>query len=419
LNRIAFTDRPWIPYRGMLSVGPVTPPSVEQIRSSLRMVASAFPDQPLVSRFDPAALRWQRVAPDELEDHLRTIVVGGYDIDAASLEEQSPVWVRDCDPLLPIKILVGEHCLTVLSSHALGDGRAEFALLERLLRCDERPEELLDWIGPSSDASTLRALTDFYVRKPWRIIRTLRSPRPAPASSVLPAADGPADSRPALVYSRADRETWSAIGEWRTRSFPEVSLASVLFMLICRAFASSGLDVDSSGFYMLVDNRRYLRGAAPLGGNLAKSVYVRPGDLSDPAKIQRTIRETVHSGRTLASSALSAATNERQRRLLARTGRSTGWVPNNEVILSLSYMGRNTSFEALPWFGDGDRWLGGAGTTGSPSGISVFCAEVNGELHTSVTYVPGRVDEAAVRRALATLEAGPPSGRRADAEDRV
>jgi hypothetical protein len=275
-----------------------------------------------------------------------------------------------------------------------------------LVRCAEAPDALLDLIGPSSDRSTLRALADFYGRRPLRIVETLRSTRPLPRTVAQDEISLVGQRGPSLEYQRLDRSTWSALRAWRDDRCPDVSVAAVLFSLTSRAFASSGLRVDAGGFYLLVDNRRFLRGPVPLTGNLAKSVYVRPDDPTDPFAVHHTIRETVSSGRTLASSALSAFSSERQRRRLERTGAIGGWAPSSDAVLSLTYLRRLRALESLPWLGDGERWLVGCNTTGSSAGITVYYAEVDGELHISVSYIGDRIDEAGVRRAVDLLRAG-------------
>jgi hypothetical protein len=461
---IAAADRPWLAYTTVRLIGPAQVPTVDQLRRALLRLMIERPDHPLVSSIDVERRRFEPVPADDRASWC-TLMVSELAAPAGDYATATTGLLAGGTGPAPIRFLVGDGHICFVMSHVLGDARTGNAVIAAALDSRRTDSAFLGLPVPDTARAVRRLLAHHYGRRPWRLVTTLRAPRPAPPGATaavtgesdagesdtgesdlaaaavaaplpppdgLPGTDG-AGSSPAasegaeaaaaaelaplgsvmVAATRVPAGALAAVRSWRRAAAPELSLAMLMFTAARGAFARAGIPVDERGAFLLVDTRRYGGSAlAERAGNLAKSVYVAAPETAGPAVLQRALNETIASGRPLA--AIAEATLRASRRpgrpggpaleLPAAPEPAAAGAAARPVVLSLTYLGRAAEMRDIDWVADpAERnWLVGT-TPGGPDGVTVVFTELGGVLHVSATFDGGQVTPARVRAAVNLL----------------
>jgi hypothetical protein len=412
--------------RTVAYLGPIDAPSPDQVRGALRRLAELYPAHRILRRVDRAAPRWVTVPADELARHCDGLVIDMTDrssvaaaTDAAAVTPEEIVarlynWpVTD----LPFQIAVGADFCALLVDHASIDGLSINEIWPELIRCAITGDYPVAIAKPSLRFPLMRALDNYYRRKPKRVLETVRVPHPAPpVEAVEPGALVPWKQEFGVVSVRFGKDVLADIRTWRLANAKGITRTMVLFAAARAALETSSLPPLRPGVNISVDMRKFLPQNAVLHGNFAPSIYVCPADGCDPAQLNAVIDEVMSVARPLATMALVAATATRRYRRTAQPPTLAEATPR--PALSLIHCGRLKAFEKLPWTGSPNdrRYLIGS-TPGDPDGISVFISEIHGGVDVTATFNASTFDPAVVREALEILATEPT--RALDARRRV
>jgi len=232
-----------------------------------------------------------------------------------------------------------------------------------------------------------------------------RPPRTSAESAGLPESAGPAAGLApggtaivSVVLSNADLRLLS---QWRNARAKGASITAVMASLMVRSLEEAGVAVDTSGFFTLVDLRRYLADQPVgrfLGGNLAKAVRLIC-DLRDPFAVDAALSDVVASGRTLAATVFGAG--------LSLLTPPAGAGPALGAPLTLTYnsIPGLPGASGLPWVdGIPGRYVG-AGFPVGGDGLSIVALRLREHMEMAASIAPGTVDPGLVRQLLAMLPA--------------
>jgi hypothetical protein len=182
-----------------------------------------------------------------------------------------------------------------------------------------------------------------------------------------------------------------------------VALSSLLTSAMYLSLVREGLPIDSSGYYGLVDVRRYLRPADQnRAGNLAKSLFVRV-DPGDPRAVEAAFAAILESGwalpSTLYGSLVSAWPPVRNAGPTAPTTATAG----APIALSFSIMPNLPGIGSLPWADGPERRFIGAGSAEPGPSLNIFAVRLRSHLELAATFRTGWVPAARVRAALTAM----------------
>jgi hypothetical protein len=406
--------------RTVAFLGPIEAPSPDQVRGALRRLAELYPAHRILRRVDRAAPRWVTVPAAELPGHCDAMVIDMTDTTASSVSATAAV----ADPSaatpetivsrlynwpvtdLPFQIAVGPDFCALLVDHACIDGLSINEIWPELIRCAVTGEDPVAIAKPSIRFPLIRALDNYYRRKPKRLLATLRAPHSAPPETPTYGSLVPWRQEFGVVSVRFGKDTLSEIRTWRLANAKGITRTMVLFAAARAALETSELPPLRPGVNISVDMRKYLPQGAVLYGNFAPSIYVCPADGCDPAQLNAVIDEVMSVARPLATMALVASTAKRRYRRTAQP--PTLAESTARPALSLIHCGRLKAFEKLPWKGSpADRRYVIGSTPGDPDGISVFISEIHGGVDVTATFNASTFDPAVVRAALEILATEP------------
>jgi hypothetical protein len=406
--------------RTVAYLGPIEAPSPDQVRGALRRLAALNPGHRILRRVDRAAPRWITVGAAELDRHCDAMVIDMTDRSAASATADAPAvtpeeivarlynWpVTD----LIFQIAVGADFCALLVDHACIDGLSINEIWPELMRCaitGDSPEAIAK---PSIRFPLVRALDNYYRRRPKRLLETVRVPAPAPPAEPEPAATQAGRLVPwhqefGVASVRFGKDVLAEIRDWRLVHSKGITRTMVLFAAARASLETSGLPPLRPGVNISVDMRKHLPTGAVLYGNFAPSIYVCPADGCDPAQLNTAIDEVMSVARPLATMALVASTAKRRFRATAHAPTLAEASPR--PALSLIHCGRLKAFEKLPWTGSpaDRRYLIGS-TPGDPDGISIFISEIHGGVDVTATFNASTFDPAVIQEALEILATEP------------
>ena len=419
-HRIGLLDRPWVGSWSCLLVSPVTARPIEEIQAAVLALFERCPDHPLISQVDAAAARWRPVRAGDAQAYCAQVVVaspepgpGGED---AFITANTPTasWRA------PFRVLVGPRTTTLYMNHVLGDATTLSRLTHGLITADV--DELVS-LGARADCGILvaRLANDVRHRQAH-----YRRPRPVgPRSDPDLGADSNAgvESSPGVAVTGSDEAYMISqvvdnvavrqLLKWRNRHAAGVALSSLLTSAIYLSLVSAGLTIDRSGYYSLINVRRYLNPAdQERPGNLAKSLFIAV-DPGDPKAVEAAFGATLDSGwalpSTLYGTVVSALPRPPMPVKLAGAGRA-GVNPGAQegqtpapITLSISVMPSMPGIEALPWSGSTDRrCIGGGGAKAGPS-LNLFAVRMRAQLELAATFRTMGVRPDLVRAALVAL----------------
>jgi hypothetical protein len=391
-QRVRMLDRPWIGSWECVLTRPVRPRPVEDIRAALLGVFEREPRHPLFAHLDTSTSRWLPVGPERVEAYCEQVVATMSDVGVGAEDAFLATHAPTGSVTPPFQVRIGGETTAFYASHALGDGSTATALLGALAAADV--DELLGLGARAGAGVLLAALRNELPRRRFRYDR----PRGAPGATIsrVPAPVPAADQR-TLVSQVVDNGTMRGLTSWRNRHAPGTATSSLITAAVYRALVHAGVDVDGSGYYGLIDLRRYLRPedrARP--GNLAKSLFV-PAHPGDPRMVEATFRAMVDSGWALPSTLYGTAL-----RLVVPGRPGTGAGPG-PVSLSVSVMSHLPGVDTMPWTTSvGRRYIGGALTTDGPS-INVFAIRLRSHLELVATSRTGWVPADQVAAAMRSL----------------
>ncbi|WP_157488834.1 hypothetical protein [Pseudofrankia sp. DC12] len=402
--------------RTVAYLGPIEAPSPDQVRGALGRLAGLCPGHRILWRVDRVAPRWVTVPAADLGRHCDSMVIDMTDLSAVPTTADAPAVTPETIvarlynwPVteLPFQIAVGTDFCALLVDHACIDGLSINEIWPELIRCAITGEQPVAIAKPSIRFPLVRALDNYFRRKPKRVLETLRLPAPAPpAETAQPGPLVPWHQEFGVVSVRFGKDVLAEIRAWRLANAKGITRTMVLFAAARAALETSGLPPVRPGVNISVDMRKFLPQGAVLYGNFAPSIYVCPADGCDPAQLNAVIDEVMSVARPLATMALVASTAKRRFKRTAQP--PTLAEATARPALSLIHCGRLKAFEKLPWTGSpaDRRYLIGS-TPGDPDGISIFISEIHGGVDVTATFNATTFDPAVVQGALEILATEP------------
>ncbi|WP_374581904.1 hypothetical protein, partial [Frankia sp. CiP3] len=409
----------------IMLAGPADMPDVAAVRVAAEQLFTMKPGHRLFRTLDPSSTQWLPTPTAEIRRHCVTMIVPMDDPDPDDLTGHIERLYASAVSTLPFQLYVGRRYAALSIAHCLGDGWLSTNAFPDLLRAGLDGDPPVALTRDETALPLLRALIRFCGRDPRRLLAMLRGPRPmraagspppastarAPAAMSTAAPSQPAEPALAVVARHSSASTLADIREWRDAHAPGSTSAAVMFAAARVAFDRCGLGPPASaGLFTLVDNRRFLPADANVAGNFAVGLRMFPVDPVDPVAISRALRETVASGRPLATLCLIAARGYR-RRLPSAASPRAGVHPPPYPCLVLNHLGRVPRFERLGWIdgppgtdpGRDTPQLYSASTPGDSDVISVKFVELRGTLSITAAFHPASFSRAAVAAAIGLL----------------
>jgi hypothetical protein len=416
-RRTSYLDRTWLDHWTVLTLVPIAPPDVDELRSKMANFMASDPYHPICCTLEESGKRWRPVAPNDRMRHVTETIVHGerfyVDDPFPYLNAHRP----DDGTNTPFKIIVGPESITFYFAHACGDA-AVFSPFSVLMALGDveglRPLKADAGLGVAFKIFAKEARQHW--REWWQHLQANEA-----ATAELPRHDS-AQLRGRVGVTTATGtllsvEQFNDFKAWRKRECPELATTALMASAAYLALAAEGVPVNDAGFFTLVDLRRHLPEKQSLRpGNFAKSAFI-PADMGDPVQVGTGLRQLVSSSRAvpaLLSGALSMA--------LRRNGSPDAPEPSGQVTMTFNSMMRNPGVEHIPWTDPAEaRYITMAYPVDS-QGISVSACAVEGRVLFSASFDTSAVDAQAVARALGRLHDMPALLERRgrdDAEERL
>ncbi|MGF7236213.1 MAG: hypothetical protein ACQSGP_14800 [Frankia sp.] len=406
--RIAGRDQACIHMRTVGYMGPMTPPTPAQVRSTLARLAALYSGHRILRKLDHQNVRWITVPAPEMAAHCERMVVDLTGAPATTPESVVADLYNSPASDLPVRFVIGRDFCALLVNHACVDGLTINAIWPEIIRCAVAGEDPAAVAVPSIRMPLLRALDNYYRRSPKRILATLRAPHSVPPAETNDRPTVAWQPEFAVVSASAGPAALEQIRKWRLEHARGITRTMVLFAAARAALEQVGLTAATPGLYVIGDIRKFLPAGARLDGNFASAVYITPADPTDPVMLNESVDTAFSAARPLATMALVAATASRRRR-------KAGGVPDRITqavapVHSLVHTGRLKPYEKLPWTGDRSerRYVIGS-TPGGSDGISVFISEIHGGIDITATFHATTFDRDAVAHALEMMCKDPAS----------
>ncbi|WP_250283475.1 MULTISPECIES: hypothetical protein [unclassified Frankia] len=404
-QRVAGRDRIWLGAHSVFVTGPLDLPDVDTIRAAVRELAWIAPDHRLFRRPDHDYHRWRPVTGRELDSHCERMITALDDsADDGGPEQlllrQYAAHVDD----VPFRIAVGRDTVALSLAHPLGDARLVLDTGAELLLAAAEGRPPLSLHRPSTRLPLACALGEYYGRKPGRILATLRTPRPAAPGPAAGTRHRPWQPDFTVVSGVLSRSALTDLRKWKARNASGVTRTMVVFAAVRAAVEAAGMRPAASGFYTVVDNRKFLPSGRRLDGNFTIGIYVEPTDARDPVAVSAALEAATANGRTLAT--MSLLTGFAQVGRIAALSDQAPFPAHPSLVLN--HLGRPRGFEKLPWRGSrSDIYYLSATTQRQPDYVTFQFAELHGCVHVTVAFHASVFEQEAVRRAVGLLCADP------------
>jgi hypothetical protein len=393
---MALRDRAWATTGITALVGPIRPPSPEEIRRRARALHEAAPYLHLDCSGDLARGRWVRGSTDDVVDVVD--LEEAPDVEAVMRRpEYLPTGVTR-----PVQVvLMGDHALLKMS-HAVGDGRTVALVAGALLGPDPDPSVFAS--APPMRAPLTRGIVRFARRHPREFLAWARPRRGAgttepggTATTIAPEVT-PSEDELGVVYRRADGDTLRTLKAAGRELGSGLTTPALELAALLEAFSEVGIPLQDE-VLVPFDLRRYVSRPAAVRGNFVAGVTVHPGRRT-PQDIMAAFEDTARSGRPLAVALLG--------RLPRRAGAGNpGSVRLAPVQLAFTHIGRPREFERLAWLPDAAPLYGGGLDPGSAGILTAAVVETRGHLQVSVTFHTATVETARVEDACELFCADP------------
>ncbi|MCK9901048.1 hypothetical protein CC117_06295 [Parafrankia colletiae] len=426
-TRMPGRDRGWRGTHTTVLLAGLDAPGPGALRATLRDLAALAPDHRIFHRpgtlrgqssgpvgpvgrvrpvgpVGPAMTRWFPVPRPELADFCDQLVVP-VDATAGDLDSLQKQLHDQADPAVPFQVLAGENLVALSVAHPLLDGRPVVTLLAELTARARDGQPPVGLVGADPRHPLALALADHFGRSPGRLLAVARAHRSTPAR-VATAAPAPATGDGRIRWSSdvcsasatSDPGLLSRLHQWRTHNARGVTRTAVFFAAARAALLEAGL-TPAPGLHVLVDNRRYLPGAAGLTGNFSVGVRLDPPDALDPASVAATLDAGLGAGRPLATMALVTARAQCRR----PPPPPDSMPPLPRPAMVVNYLGRLRELERLPWQPGLPSRLATASTPGHPELVTFAITQLMGRLQVSASFHASTFDPARIRYAVETL----------------
>jgi len=407
--RISALDRPWRGAESVVSLGPLALPSLEDLRSAFVELAAQGERTRVGFTFDAHHRRWL-FDPARLAEMAEHVVVG---VESPELTADSPeaLVLAETERLLgastlsgqfPVRWTRAESILVQHQNHAFGDAQSMLRLPAALVSV-ATTGQLPKWVQEE--------LTHFPL---WAAFRNSSGPgrnplarllkdRPSRGLAPLKAKHGsdldPEPWAPQLqvVVKTFSRSSWDAVQQWRRKSAPGASMASVYVVLLRLALRKAGVHITEDTV-VLYDCRRNLPSGAHVRGNF---VIARSQQFTDDAVAAGTkIAETAGSARPLMT--LIAATAKRS--LVPARPVATTIGINPTSVPAFVFVPRNGGIEAMPWVRGDLRCLGTVNAPTGPADLTAAMFLLGGRLSVSITFHSNVLSETSMRETARLME---------------
>lgn len=435
-------DRIWLGLNTTILVSSAEPTSTQRLRALLADVAQADPECVLFRVADPTRPdRWrpaadvaeaQRVAAD-----LPVVVVGSPDRESAARAVADLVETGTTGPTVRLFVAEsgdGPGLVGLSIPHSWGDAMTVLGLARTLLSGPDPDGRLYTHVGEPRPKPLLAALRNrFGSLKALRTVPAARragvrdvpagTPSGASAGGAARGAAGAvlggggtasaatalredgtgAASGVVVMPVVLDRDAASTLKVWRRASGTGASTSSILMAGVRAALDAERVDLTDA-LVVAYDNRPYLPRGSSTRGNFASALRLRAADPHHPAEVHAVVHEANSAGRPLLALAAASA-----RAALVRRPRWPSYpAPGGESDLSFAYVriDRVLPTRLLAPTG-GEAFVVVTTTPGAYGSVAVMVGDVSTEVHVTVTAHRSRIDEDAVRRALAAFAKDP------------
>ncbi|MEV4640073.1 hypothetical protein AB0J80_22260 [Actinoplanes sp. NPDC049548] len=401
-RRVTARDAAWSSVEFFRVLGPFPDVPVDAVRRSLIALHAQRPTSRFVCRLDHRRGRWVPLSATGFAQWVDRLIVpmgAGLDADACARVLNAEV-LED----RPMVLAAGGRFGGLRASHSVGDARVTDALLAEVLAAATTGRTATYPVPRPDRLPWVRAFAHQFGGHPGRLPAAVRIRRPPPPATS--AASG-AGRHLTVAYASAASApgTLTQVRKWRDEHAPGVAVSAVLFSAMYATMRRNLGEPDPAGFVVLVDARRYLPAGLTVEGNFVWGEHVRPTSPEDPAAVAAAVAELVRSRRVLTMLGLHNLRSALHRvgaPMLRTPGRSRAVTPATPARphLTVTYLGRNDSFAALPWsLHDQARIIGVVSPSG-PRGITVAMDELDDALHITASYHPEVFDSRTVTAAV-------------------
>ena len=313
------------------AMGPIDPPSVDEIAAAVHALAVAGGPE---TRFGLLPTPDSRVWSYDPDAFLHDVV----ELPPCSADDLPRILTqraRSTAAAHPLRVAVAGDYLIVDISHGLGDARL-VNMLNQVLGERIDPARLPGWAHGRATRHPLRnAIAAFYGTQPrqaGRLMATRRGQHPIGQQSGVTV---PWRREPVVVSTRSHEGTLARLRRRRDRLGACYSSASMLFAALADEIRCHGIDLHPSTTVMF-DCRRYLRHPEHVYGNFVSGVELAIPDPGNPAHVHGAISDAARCGRPLATVLLGAQRFWRRYRsgLAYRDATSVARRPRAKLVFS-------------------------------------------------------------------------------------
>ncbi|NAZ85056.1 WS/DGAT/MGAT family O-acyltransferase [Kineococcus indalonis] len=410
---ISRRDWTWRHYRYVVVDGPLVGVDAATLRAGLRAQWLAGTAGRALRRIDWARAVWVDVPAEDLEAHLRRVVVEDPGLASSAPERTAERLLNEPDDDLPMRLVVGGGHVAMRFHHLIGDGGNGRALVSWVdhLSVGRTPPDLPVFDGVQQPFRAALSTTFGGRGLPWSGLReTALLIHRARAAARGARSSPPEGWRPetsvevAAVLGRAAEE----LRTWRRSHAPGVSSAMLLSAAVWAALREHGLVGADLVPGVAVDLRAYLPRRSAVEGNFTTCVPVPPGTPPSPVALRDAVDAAVRSGVPLLAASAQAAAQEVRAALRGRApGALDAPAVHHNPSLVLSFVGRLRHYDKLDWVPGSPRTHFEAPSVDGSRALTASCSELQDGYRCTVTFHASALPRERVRAALDDLAGGP------------
>jgi hypothetical protein len=389
---VARRDRPWVHSHVATLMGPVATPTLSDLRDAVVTLADLYPHSRLAWALNQTGRRWV------VDGDVESLVVQRTWDDNLSPGQVLDAIAADDTLRTPLALIRYPNHLGLKVSHALGDGLIFHAIYSAVLPTAMSGVPCPWFAERAPRLPLINAACRTFGKNPALVYKAIAD-RPKQGAPAPSGAELPWTPSRRTVYARIPHADFDEVTSWAKQCAPGAHRVALQMSLVMRGLRASGMAVHPT-VSLVVDLRRYL-GARPIDGNFVASVPFSFDADTSPVDIASTIRETMASGRPLATHMLS-------------TGRMSGPIapessadPRALPQLTFSTMGRLPGVDQLPFAPDGPEIYSASVEPAGPHGVTVLIVEAPQTTQITANFNDNIVDADALKAALDLVKVDP------------
>lgn len=399
-------DSPWLPAQSRVVFGPLTLPSLSDLRAAFVELAAQGERTRAGYTLSPSARRWL-FDPHRLAELAEQVVAerasSSTDDDEGYREMERLLETIEVDNDTAAHFTRAGDRLVFVQNHALGDVHLTVQLPSALVRLAQGLP-LPAWVdAPLAQHPLWTAVTHAAQpgRKPFAGLWRERNSGIRGGPGIARRTSVEWNPVPRTAFRCLSRGSWQEVKAWRKEHAPEASLASLHLVILRQALAAAGVAVTPETV-VLYDCRRYLPGRAQVRGNFIVARSQRLGD--DPHSVNAALAQTLDNAQPLATLVAATARNALRS---PRTHPAPPAQIDPECLPAFVFPPRSGQVESMPWRRPDLRGMAVSSAPSRANAVTATMFLIGGRLSTSICYHPDVITDSSIHAAIALMEDHP------------